>query len=76
MSFVVHVDQTPEAGISRVERHMREESQRLLRTRVQIVNVWRPLVGPVVDSPLGVCHAESLNWDKDLVVGKLLYRDR
>lgn len=55
---------------------MGKDSEGLFRTRVQIINVWRPLVGPIVDSPLGVCHAESLDWDNDMVVGKLLYRDR
>jgi hypothetical protein len=72
----VHADQTPEAGVNRVRKHMGRESERLLTTRVQIINVWRPLVGPVVDSPLGLCHAESIDWNKDMVAGKLLYRDR
>jgi hypothetical protein len=42
----------------------------------QIINVWRPLRGPVLDSPLGLCDIRSVEWEKDLVVGKLLYRDR
>ncbi|RSH91010.1 hypothetical protein EHS25_010186 [Saitozyma podzolica] len=32
--------------------------------------------GPVLDSPLGLCDIRSVEWEKDLVVGKLLYRDR
>lgn len=58
-------------------RHMGEEQGRtILRTRTQIINVWRPLRGPVLDSPLGLCDIRSVDWEKDLVVGKLLYRDR
>jgi hypothetical protein len=76
MIVAVHVDQTPEAGKYRVLRHMGSElGCRLLRTRAQIINVWRPLRGPVMDSPVGLCDIRSVNWEKDLVVGKLLYRD-
>lgn len=53
-----------------------ERGRTLLRTRTQIINVWRPLRGPVLDSPLGLCDIRSVDWEKDLVVGKLLYRDR
>ncbi|KAK3683304.1 hypothetical protein B0T22DRAFT_519075 [Podospora appendiculata] len=35
--------------------------------RVQIIQVWRPLRGPVVDWPLGVCDFNSVTRESDLV---------
>ncbi|KAI0593546.1 hypothetical protein F4775DRAFT_607624 [Biscogniauxia sp. FL1348] len=35
--------------------------------RVEIIQVWRPIRGPVVDWPLGVCESASVNKDADLV---------
>jgi hypothetical protein len=46
-----------------------------LRGRVQIVNVWRPLRGPVQDAPLAVCHAPSVA-PADLVPSDLVYPHR
>jgi hypothetical protein len=52
-----------------------EDAEELLRGRVQIINLWRPIRGPVVDAPLAVCDARSVSPD-DLVPGDLVYRDR
>lgn len=43
-------------------------------TCIQLINVWRPLRGPVKDSPLAVCDSRSLNQEKDLVPSQLLYK--
>lgn len=39
--------------------------------RVQIVNVWRPIKGPLLDAPLAVCDAASINAN-DLVPSDLV----
>lgn len=39
-----------------------------------MVNVWRPLRGPVKDAPLAVCDARTLRAEKDLVPSRLLYQ--
>jgi len=71
----VHVDQTARSGEERVRRHLGAEADALLRGRVQIINVWRPIRGPVLDRPLAVCDARSVE-PADLVPSDLVYPDR
>ena len=68
----VHVDQTPAAGIARVRRHMGEDADALLQGRVQIINVWRPIRGPVLDRPLALCDWRSID-QTNLVATDLVY---
>jgi len=72
----VHVDQTFAAGLDRVRRHAPEDADRLLKGRVRIVNVWRPIGNPVAHHPLAVADWRSLNPEKDLVATRLIYPDR
>ncbi|GAA5936262.1 uncharacterized protein JCM15063_002762 [Sporobolomyces koalae] len=72
----VHVDQTPLSGKRRVLRHAKEEGldgEKLLRGRAQLINVWRPLRGPVLDVPLAVADFRTLDIEKDLVSSRLVY---
>ncbi|BGP23184.1 7alpha-cephem-methoxylase P8 chain related protein [Rhodotorula toruloides] len=69
----VHVDQTPASGERRVHRHAGPDADRLLRGRAQLINLWRPLRGPVLDVPLAICDARTLNSDTDLVQSRLVY---
>ncbi|KZT52831.1 hypothetical protein CALCODRAFT_501827 [Calocera cornea HHB12733] len=71
-----HVDQTPKAGAERVFVHMGEEAERLSKGRVQIVNVWRPIRGPIRDYPLAVADYRSLHPDTDLQATDLRYPHR
>ncbi|KAI9636156.1 uncharacterized protein MKK02DRAFT_44860 [Dioszegia hungarica] len=73
--YRVHVDQTPTSGRDRIYRHDPADADRLLGTRTQIINVWRPLRGPVLDAPLGLCHRQSMA-DSDFVESELRYPDR
>ncbi|PQE08512.1 hypothetical protein CJF30_00005394 [Rutstroemia sp. NJR-2017a BBW] len=43
----VHIDQTKKSATQRVHRHLPEEAEKLLQGRYRIINVWRPLNGPV-----------------------------
>jgi hypothetical protein len=52
-----------------------DEADELLRGRVQVINVWRPIRGPLQDAPLAVCDAGSVA-PGDLVPADLVYRDR
>ena len=54
---------------------MGEEAEELLRHRFEIVNVWRPIRGPLRDPPLAVCDATSVEFI-DFVASDLVYRDR
>jgi hypothetical protein len=63
----VHNDYTQQSGPKR-KREILDESGRsdLSDRRVAFVNLWRPIVGPVWDNPLAVCHARSVS-PEDLV---------
>jgi hypothetical protein len=71
----VHVDHTETSGPQRVRDLLGDEAEDLLRGRVQVVNLWRPIRGPLRDAPLAVCDARSVAKD-DLVPSDLVYRDR
>jgi len=72
---LVHVDQTAASGAARLRVAYPDEADALLRRRVAIVNLWRPITSPVLDAPLAVCDARSVT-PKDLVASELVYRDR
>ncbi|KAK4944168.1 hypothetical protein LTR66_014526 [Elasticomyces elasticus] len=61
-----HVDQTARSTEWRVRLHDPEQAEELLKGRYRIINVWRPLNGPVQASPLGFGSADT-TMDKDLV---------
>ena len=71
----VHGDYTELSGPQRVRDLMGAEADDLLTRRFAIVNVWRPIRGPLYDAPLALCDATSLA-DGDLVPQDLIYRDR
>src|ERR1700732_4470108 len=57
----VHVDHTERSGPQRVRDLIPDEAEQLLKGRVQIINLWRPIRGPLLDSPLAVCDARTVN---------------
>jgi hypothetical protein len=71
----VHNDYTDSSGPQRLRDLLPTEAAELLRHRFAIINVWRPLRGPVLDSPLGVCDARSIA-PRDLVPNARIYPDR
>jgi hypothetical protein len=71
----VHVDHTAKSGPQRVRDLLGDEAEELLRGRVQVINLWRPIRGPLRDAPLAVCDARSVA-PGDLVPSDLVYRDR
>ena len=71
----VHVDHTATSGPQRVRDLLGEDAEELLRGRVQVINLWRPIHGPLLDAPLAVCDARTVDLH-DLVPSDLVYRDR
>jgi len=63
----VHIDQTRASAFARVHHHLPTEASELLKSRVRIINVWRPLNGPVQSTPLG--FADSTTVSDDALVG-------
>ncbi|HUH83697.1 MAG TPA: CmcJ/NvfI family oxidoreductase, partial [Stellaceae bacterium] len=71
----VHVDHTARSGPQRVRDLLGDEAEELLRGRVEVINLWRPIRGPLRDAPLALCDAGSVA-PTDLVPADLLYPDR
>jgi hypothetical protein len=69
----VHNDHTVNSAPRRVRDQLGAEADELLQHRFGIVNVWRPIRGPVLDSPLALCDARSFT-DDDLIASDLVYR--
>src|SRR5712692_3776427 len=70
-----HNDYTIKSGPQRVRDLVPDAADRLLRQRFALINVWRPIRGPVEESPLAVCDAHSIA-QRDFVPTDLKYRDR
>jgi hypothetical protein len=71
----VHNDYTVKSGPQRVRDLLGEDASALLRRRFSVINVWRPIRGPIQDAPLAVADAQSVHGD-DLVATDLVYPDR
>ena len=71
----IHGDYTETSGPQRVRDLMGAEAEELLKHRFVIVNLWRPITGPLRDAPLALCHAATVA-PEDLVTHDLIYRDR
>jgi len=72
----VHVDHTERSGPQRVRDLLpNTRATELLRGRVQIINLWRPITGPLRDWPLAVADARTVE-PTDLVPSDLVYQHR
>lgn len=63
---VVHDDYTERSAPERVRLYLPEQAEELVHNRYAVINVWRPIKGPVRDTPLAVCDAQSLA-EEDLI---------
>lgn len=57
---VVHDDYTEKSAPERARLYVPEKADQLLRKRFAVINVWRAIKGPVRDTPLAVCDAQSM----------------
>lgn len=72
----VHIDQTTASAQARVRHHLPgPEAEELLNGRVRIINVWRPLNGPVQSFPLAFADSASVG-DDAIVPVEHRYPDR
>jgi hypothetical protein len=72
-SSAIHVDYTHESGPSFFEQVLGSDAERFCGRRYAIINVWRPIVGPLQDRPLTVCDARTVRT-RDLVRSKAYSR--
>jgi hypothetical protein len=59
----------------RLIREMGDEAEELLKHRYAEINLWRPIRGPLLRSPLALCDAQTLA-EENLVASDLRYPDR
>jgi hypothetical protein len=59
----VHADYTPKSGPAAFQELLGEQAEQYSGHRFGIINVWRPIVGPMQDRPLAVCDASSVATD-------------
>jgi hypothetical protein len=72
----VHNDYTDKSGPQRVRDLLPAgEAEALLRGRFAVINVWRPIRGPVLDAPLALCDATTMA-PEDFVATDLKYPNR
>jgi hypothetical protein len=71
----VHNDYTVKSAPQRVRDLLGADAGDLLRGRFSVINVWRPIRGPIQDAPLAVADARSIDGG-DLVATDLIYPDR
>jgi hypothetical protein len=71
----VHNDYTAWSAPQRVRDLMGAEAEELLKHRFAEINVWRPISGPLLRSPLALCDAQTLS-EENLVGSDLRYPDR
>jgi len=71
----VHNDYTAWSAPQRVRDLMGEEAEELLKHRFAEINLWRPIRGPLLRSPLALCDAQTLAQE-NLVASELRYPDR
>lgn len=71
-----HNDYTLKSGPQRVRDLLPEaEAEQRLQRRFAVINVWKPISGPVLEMPLAVCDAQSMTLD-DFIETDLVYSDR
>lgn len=71
----VHVDYSEETGQKRLNLVLKDAGLCNSVERFAIVNVWRSIKGPVLDTPLAVCDARSVGAG-DLEACEIRYQDR
>jgi hypothetical protein len=73
---VVHNDYTKKSGPQRVRDLLpADEAEQALKRRFSIVNVWRSISGPVLDTPLALADARTVA-EEDWIATDLKYPDR
>jgi hypothetical protein len=72
---VVHNDETMEHGGERLLECLPGEATEWSHRRCMAINIWRPILGPVQESPLAICDGRSIA-PADCVIRQFDYRGR
>lgn len=71
----IHNDYSEYSGSKRLDMVLPDLNERAGVTRFAIINIWRSIKGPVLDTPLALCDARSVS-PADLVVSEVMYPHR
>ncbi len=71
----IHTDYTESSGLSRLGLVLPNPEEAAHVRRFAIVNIWRSIKGPVLDTPLAVCDARTV-MARDLVYSEVRYPRR
>lgn len=71
----IHNDYTEESGRRRLALVLASAAEAAAVRRYCIVNIWRSIAGPVLDTPLAVCDARTV-MARDLVNAEVRYPKR
>ncbi|KAG4420758.1 hypothetical protein IFR04_006144 [Cadophora malorum] len=70
-----HIDHTYGAGCQLIRDAYGEKADIVLSGQWQCINVWHPLQGPLVDWPLALCDASTVDFANDTMAGDVVDRD-
>ncbi len=71
----VHNDYTDWSGPQRLRDLVPAEAEELLKHRLQVVQVWRAIRGPILSDPLAICDAQSMS-PKDFIAAERRFPNR
>jgi len=72
---MAHIDFTREEAVRMIQRLYGDRAHEVLNSRWQIVNVWKPLIGPLRDWPLALCDARSVDFKHDTMPADIVFPD-
>lgn len=72
---MVHNDYTEWSGPQRLRDLVGAQADELLRHRLQVIQVWRAIRGPILRDPLAMCDAQSMS-PQDFIAAERRFPDR
>jgi hypothetical protein len=72
---MVHNDYTDWSGPQRLRDLIGAEAESLLQHRLQVIQVWRAIRGPILRDPLAMCDAQSMS-QQDFIAAERRFPDR
>ncbi|KAH7396720.1 putative CmcJ-like methyltransferase [Phaeosphaeria sp. MPI-PUGE-AT-0046c] len=69
---IIHIDFTPDAAQATSSQILNVDA--LAYNRLQTLNVWKPLYGPLTDWPLSVCDSRSISRTRDCIATDVVER--
>ncbi|CZT15620.1 uncharacterized protein RCC_01465 [Ramularia collo-cygni] len=75
-AMLAHSDYSLGGTAMQLEATFPGQEQYFSSREYDLINIWRPLVGPNDDWPLALCDYTSIDLERDIVNGDLIYVER